>query len=71
MSSQLMVDEFVSQPAFVLIGMSRSARKFGNFAYHALGMDVVSGECILMFARPAGFHKAHRWVSGLLGRLPA
>jgi hypothetical protein len=36
-----------------------------------LGQDVISGECILMFARPAGYHKAHRWVRGLLGKLPA
>ncbi len=35
------------------------------------GMSVVAGECILMFAEPAGFgHRAHRWVWGLLGRLP-
>lgn len=32
---------------------------------------VVHGECILMFAEPLGFvHKLHRWVWGLLGRLP-
>jgi predicted CoA-binding protein len=144
-----MVDEFVSQPALALIGMSRSGRGFGNFAFRALvnkgyrvypihpsatsingvrcysdfndlpepvesalvvipaaeaigavrkaaesgirrvwlqqgaespevlntcrelGVDVVSGECILMFARPTGFHKAHRWVWGMLGKLPA
>ena len=36
-----------------------------------LGLSVVAGECILMFAEPAGFgHRAHRWVNGLLGRLP-
>jgi predicted CoA-binding protein len=149
MSSKAIIDEFVSQPALALIGMSRSGRKFGNFAYRALkskgyriypihpsatsidgvpcygafadlpelvggvlvvvpprnafdaiqraaaagirrvwlqqgaespdvlnvcgelGMDVVSGECILMFARPMGFHKAHRWLWGLLGKRPA
>ncbi len=38
----------------------------------ALGLDVVAGECILMFAEPAGLpHRVHRWVRGLLGRLPA
>ena len=36
-----------------------------------LGLGAVSGECILMFARPAGFHKAHRWLWGVLGKLPA
>ena len=35
-----------------------------------LGLDVVAGECILMFARPGGVHKAHRWVRGLFGKLP-
>lgn len=31
----------------------------------------VHGECILMFAEPVGFlHRIHRWVWGLLGKLP-
>ncbi len=35
------------------------------------GIDVVYGECILMFAEPAEFyHRMHRWVWGLLGKLP-
>lgn len=35
------------------------------------GISVVHGECILMFAEPAAlYHRAHRWVWGLLGRLP-
>jgi predicted CoA-binding protein len=35
------------------------------------GMSVVTGECILMFAEPTGFgHRAHRWIQGVLGRLP-
>jgi predicted CoA-binding protein len=35
------------------------------------GIGVVHGECILMFAEPAGFvHRAHRWVQGILGKLP-
>ncbi len=34
-------------------------------------MSVVSGECIMMFAEPAAFyHRMHRWVWKLLGRLP-
>ncbi|UCH63495.1 MAG: CoA-binding protein [Fidelibacterota bacterium] len=34
-------------------------------------MDVVAGECILMFAEPLRFyHKPHRWVWKLLGKLP-
>jgi uncharacterized protein len=35
------------------------------------GMSVVSGVCILMFAEPQKFfHKPHKWVMKLLGRLP-
>jgi predicted CoA-binding protein len=34
------------------------------------GISAVHGECILMFAQPAGFHRLHRWVWGLLGKLP-
>jgi hypothetical protein len=35
------------------------------------GMMVVHGECILMFAEPtAFFHRAHRWLWRLLGKLP-
>jgi len=33
-------------------------------------LDAVLGECILMFERPTGFHRAHRMVANLLGRLP-
>lgn len=38
---------------------------------HDLQLDVVSGECILMFAKPTGVHKAHHWIAGLLHQLPA
>jgi predicted CoA-binding protein len=35
------------------------------------GISAVHGECILMFAEPAAwFHRAHRWVWRLLGKLP-
>jgi predicted CoA-binding protein len=35
------------------------------------GLNAVHGECILMFAEPAAwFHRAHRWVWRLLGKLP-
>jgi predicted CoA-binding protein len=35
------------------------------------GIDVVHGECILMFAEPAGFvHRAHGWLWRVLGKLP-
>jgi uncharacterized protein len=36
-----------------------------------LGLETVAGECILMFARPTGVHKAHKWIWGWLGKLPA
>ncbi|MFO1078163.1 MAG: CoA-binding protein [Planctomycetota bacterium] len=36
------------------------------------GIDAVHGECILMFAEPAGFvHRAHRWIRKVCGKLPA
>jgi predicted CoA-binding protein len=35
------------------------------------GLDVISGECVLMFAHPSSYHKVHRWVWGLLDKLPA
>jgi len=36
------------------------------------GIDCVSNECVLMFAQPSAFiHRAHKWVSGVLGKLPA
>ncbi len=34
-------------------------------------LSAVYGECILMFAEPvAFFHRMHRWVWGLMGKLP-
>jgi predicted CoA-binding protein len=34
-------------------------------------VDVISGECILMFADPAMFiHRAHRWINKVTGKLP-
>lgn len=36
------------------------------------GIDCVSNECILMFAQPSAFiHRAHKWIWGFLGKLPA
>ena len=35
-------------------------------------IDCVSNECILMFTQPSAFiHRAHKWVWGVLGKLPA
>ena len=37
-----------------------------------LGLDLVQGECILMHVPPVrGFHRLHRWIWRLLGRLTA
>jgi predicted CoA-binding protein len=34
------------------------------------GIDVVHGECVLMYAEPAGIHRFHHWLWKLLGKLP-
>ena len=36
----------------------------------ANGIDAVHGECILMFAEPAGIHRFHHLIWKLLGKLP-
>jgi predicted CoA-binding protein len=34
-------------------------------------LSFVAGECIMMFAEPVAFlHKPHRWLWGLMGKLP-
>jgi len=41
-------------------------------AAEELGVALVHGECVLMFAEPAGwFHRLHRGLRRLSGRLPA
>lgn len=35
-----------------------------------LGLEAVTGQCILMHASPHGIHRAHRAIEGMLGRLP-
>jgi predicted CoA-binding protein len=35
------------------------------------GIDVVHGECVMMFAQPTGVHRFHRWVNGVFGKLPS
>lgn len=36
-----------------------------------LGVTCISGECILMYAQPVSYHKVHRWLWRLLGKLAA
>jgi predicted CoA-binding protein len=55
------------QPHAALIDGERCYRSLGDLPQP----QTVAGECILMFAKPTGVHKAHRWVWGVLGRLPA
>lgn len=38
---------------------------------HELGLQPVAGECILMFTKPTGVHRVHRWMRQLFGRMPA
>lgn len=33
-------------------------------------IEVIHGECILMFAQPQGLHKFHHWLWGIFGKLP-
>ena len=48
-----------------------SESKAAVAACEANGIQVIHGECILMFAEPAAFiHKLHRWINGALGKLP-
>jgi uncharacterized protein len=42
-----------------------------TLACDELGLDTVSGGCVLMFAKPTGVHRAHRWVWKMMGKLPA
>lgn len=34
------------------------------------GINEVHRECLLMFAQPTGVHRFHRWIWGLMRRLP-
>ncbi len=143
------IDSFLAQPVIAVVGVSRSGKKFGNFAFRTLrdkgyrvyaihpqadaidgepcyprltatpepvnavlivvppwpalgvireaaaagihhvwlqqgsestdavvlcgelGIQAVSGECILMFARPTGIHKLHQLVRRVMDSLPA
>ncbi len=38
---------------------------------HDLGLTFVWGECILMYAHPTSYHKVHRWLWRMLGKLAA
>ena len=40
-------------------------------ACREIGIEPISGECILMFSDPRGFHRFHRWVRKIAGSLPS
>lgn len=54
------------------VWMQQGAESPEAVAYcEAKGIQVVQGECILMFAEPVGLlHRIHRWLWRVLGRLP-
>ncbi len=54
------------------VWMQQGAESAEAIAYcEKNGIQVVHGECILMFAEPAAFiHRAHRWFRGVFGSLP-
>jgi predicted CoA-binding protein len=59
------------------VGIARVWMQQGSESVEAIrfceekGISVVSGECILMFAEPAEFyHRMHRWVWAVMGKLP-
>ncbi len=54
------------------IWMQQGAESDSAISYCLLNdIDVIHNECILMFTDSAGFiHRAHKWVWGVLGKLP-
>jgi hypothetical protein len=53
------------------VWMQQGAESPQAIAYCAdNGIDAVHGECIMMFAQPRGIHRFHRWLWGVLGKLP-
>lgn len=64
MSSMAKIEEFLSQPSVALIGMSRSGKKFGNFAYRAL---VAKGYRVTCNTRSRGSRDQTRVVAAGIG----
>ena len=68
--------DVVHQAAAAGISAGLAAAGRGVAAVHtrcvpSSALRLVAGECILMFARPTGVHKAHRWVWRMIGKIPA
>ena len=36
----------------------------------SLGLELIDGECILMFAKPTGIHRLHRLIRKVVSGLP-
>ncbi|MFH1807878.1 MAG: CoA-binding protein [Pseudomonadota bacterium] len=66
------VVEEVAQVGIRRVWMQQGAESDRAVALcHERGIDVVHGECILMFAEPAGVpHRIHRFVWRMLHKLP-
>jgi uncharacterized protein len=66
------VVEDVRRAGIARVWMQQGSESKKAISYcHENGIRVVQRECILMFAEPAAFiHKAHRWIWGILGKLP-
>jgi hypothetical protein len=53
------------------VWMQQGAESLAGIQYcQENGLQVVTGECIMMFAEPRGFHNFHRWLKGVFGGLP-
>ena len=54
------------------VWMQQGAESAEAIAFcHDNGIDVVSGECLLMYIEPVqGVHSFHRWVWKIFGKLP-
>ncbi len=54
------------------VWLQQGAQSEGALAFcRERNIEVISGECILMFAEPAAlYHRAHRWAWGVMGKLP-
>jgi uncharacterized protein len=62
----------VAQAGIRRVWMQQGSESAAAIAYcNENGIGVVHGHCILMFLEPAAFfHRAHRWISRLFGKLP-
>jgi predicted CoA-binding protein len=62
----------IAQAGIPRVWMQQGSESAAAIAYcNEKGIGVVHGECILMFLEPtAFFHRAHRWIRQVLGKLP-